>query len=269
MVRTGIVVVMLLSFVGICADFFGSPAAPLTRTDLGPMPQVDPVDNQSDDLSSMFKMEDFVQGDWTIGQSKWQFHTTDVRQTPSEEEFARPPVKLRGRFEEFDDQVIVDAFDAYFPSTKKVGDLIYRRASLFGVNGAMYTSNSPEGEIVQTLRIAFPIEKGLFTYLEASPSEFGFADSQPPELLPLCDGADQIAIRKDQQGTVSSSIINFSGSEGIILNHWSNQGWNVVLQPRRESPNNQYRCEKGSVRVMATFVKSESVITIMAIRIPD
>ncbi len=270
-VRTGLVLIMAYIAITILASIFFPRQ--YKEEGLSSPEQVQLEIDETLAQTPVFLMEDFINGNWTLGESKWQFQSSDLKATPSEEVFARPPEKLRGYDKEFGDKTFVELFKAYGGKKKKVGDLFYYRASYFGANGSMFTSPSPEGEIVQVLRVAFPTDNGSMTYIETAPSEYAVIDAAPAELLPLCEGAVHVAVRKGENGVVSSAIVNFDGSPGVILSHWSGKGWKVTLASQPGTASKRYRCEKTvdqeNVTVIATFMEGDSAHTIMLVRVPD
>ncbi len=270
-VRTGFVLIMAYMAITILLSIFFP-----RRYEVEETPSADQAQVKIDETlaqTPVFLMEDFVNGNWTLGESKWQFQSSDLTRMPSDEVFARPPEKLRGYDPEFGDQTFIELFKAYGGKKKKVGDLYYYTASYFKAKGSMFTSPSPQGEIVQVLRVVFPTDNGSMSYIETAPSEYAIIDAAPVELLPLCDGAVHVAVRKTENGVVSSAIVNFEGTPGVILSHWSGKGWKVTPVSQAGDTSPRYRCEKTidqeNVTVIATFMKGDSADTIMLVRVPD
>ncbi len=223
--------------------------------------------NLGEAAPSLF-MADFLKGNWTVGESKWKFNSRDYKDLPGEDAFAKKPTQLRERDPLFNDDQFIQIFKSFNAKQTKTGDLTYWRATGMGVHGSMYTKETKDGPVVQLFRVAFPANPG-YAFAEGMPSEFATGKPTRRVLLPLCEGAEQLAFRSDEKGVVSSAILNYQGQNVDILKHWEENGWDVKPIQRAGSPSEQFQCVKQNVVVIATFMSQGSRSSIMLVRVPD
>ncbi len=268
MLRTGVLLILAYVFATTCFSFFVTPTVRQMEV---PAESVDGVGTSQElALISDFNLSDLLNGNWTLGESRWRFVSKDLKSTPAEEVFSKTPEKLRGFDPEFEDEAIIEAFIAYGARKKQVGDLTYWRASYLGANGSMYTSPSPEGEIVQVVRFAFPVGEGVVNYIESAPSEYAFSDVKPIELMPLLGGAEHVAVRRSEGGIISSAVVNYSEDFEKMIAHWRYKGWTVdqVIEETSVAPGKRFRCTNGTEAILATFMGDETEGTIILVRMP-
>lgn len=265
LVRAGLAVFLIFCLIAMLLDFFGVPVGfsnPPNKNSLS-----------SDDRLGLIQaapflfVDDFKSGNWTIGDSDWEFQVDQVASKPPESAWLAPPQVRRIGDQHFKDDVFVELFKSLSAGKHYSDGLTIWRAENEEAKLVMFTEIQGEREVVQGIKACYPDSEGyvLMVGLPASSNETSFED-----FLPLCDGAELLACRKSDTGIVTSAIIDYSRKNIDIRDFWKEDGWQVVLLSELHDPNARYEYHKNGVQVAASFLaEANGKFKVVLVRMPD
>lgn len=260
MVRTSLAAFLFLFLAALVLDFF---EVSLWQT-ASKVPSESASTNRP--MADFLFASDFQAGNWSIGQSDWDFSTRQLEVEPSEVELTRLPSERRTANNDFKDGVFVDLFSSLSAKKTQVKEITIWTAQYNGRQMVLFTDMQNGNEVVQGFRVCYPDGDG-FSLINGQPTS-AVRDGQA-YLLPLCEGAQQLACRRSESGIVSSAIVDYSGKNVDILQFWKDDGWIVTNIADNHDASGQYVCRKNGVEVAATLMTDEHGTKIMLVRVPD
>ena len=264
-VRSSMAIILLLFLAVLLWDFFGFSKPPRRTTNLN---EESAFSLKPSPKAPFLFADEFQSGNWEIGEADWNFNLQQFPYRPTESELTALPEKPRSEDQMFDDSVFIELFEALSATKSRSQEMTIWRAKHGETDLVMLSSQVGDREIVQAIRACYPDAYG-YSMMVGTPAG-AVTEKSNRILLPLCEGATQLACRRSKNGIITSSIIDYSPKNVDIVEFWKQNDWNVYKASRNDELNHRYECHKNGIDVAATFITDEQgECKILLVRIPD